>query len=416
MLALLGANLFVNGSPGKGKSYLIDIIKDKLEEKGVNYKVVAPTGRAALNVGGFTIHKLFPVPALYNRDSLSKYFNQDSHLSILKDLDVLIIDEIGMVRSDYFTFMDDYLRSVKSCNKPFGGTQVIAVGDFYQIEPVVTDKDEELFKYYRSAFCFSSPSWEEASFQEVELTKDIRLIDARQSRVLESIRKKDKYYRVAVDRCNAICPRYNQEEHYDFTQITFNRYNMKQKNMLMYNNLKGEEVTFIAKETSFMKEGLKGFYYPVEKEIKLKIGTKVILKHNVYKLGRSKKPTLLAANGEIGYIVDFKRGSTVVVNFGDKVIDIPEHTWENRVFKGGISYIAGTFTQIPLDYGWAQTVHSVQGLTIDKYVLNNSSKAFCNGLYCTALTRARDLSNVVLFKDIDYSEILVSREVKDYGY
>lgn len=395
-----GYNVLLSGGAGVGKSYIIGQIND-------NHTVLAaPTGIAALNIGGETCHSLFNLPfGLVTDEDRNKNPKKVAELFSTDYIKRLIIDEISMVRADYLDLIDYRLRRVKMNNKPFGGIQVVVVGDFYQLPPIVARKEARHFKkMYDSPYAFDSKVWQEANFNPVLLQKVYRQSDEQQIALLNAVRMKTKHWKHAVDRLNEWCPQptgedelvlCNYKDDADFVNRSF------------YKRIDGDEVTYRAEITGNFKEN----DCIVDPKINLKEGVKVVLCANC--------PNKTYRNGQRGTVVTCEEKTLLVrLDDDDSIVLVEPHKWERIKYSklmGSLTKIPdGTFKQLPVRLGWGLTVHKAQGMTLDKCSYNLGRKSFAPHQTYVGLSRIRDLTQMGLTRPIERDDIIVDERVKRF--
>lgn len=395
-------NVCITGSGGVGKSYIIQQIREQIEDETL---FVAPTGIAAVNIGGATIHKTFGL-------STGIQFSTPSINDKIKDvltnekLKRLIIDEISMVRADTFSVIDKILKSVRKNKAPFGGLQVVVIGDFYQLPPILTTKEKVPFSTkYDSIFCFSTPAWKNANFTVVDLKESMRQSDKDFIDMLNNIRVGSKDAVKALEKINHIgLSQTNIDESWIMltaTNAVANDYNAE-----MYNALEDfEEIVYYAqRENSNVKIN------PVDDVIRLKKGAHIIIKANdingVY------------VNGDRGTVDEVTRDGVFVTLLDGRKVFVTSYTWEEKEYvsdsEGFRLVTIGTFKQIPIKYGWAITIHSSQGLTLDGAILNTGRGCFTDGQLYVALSRIKSLEKFCLIQPIRNSELMTSKEVQKF--
>ena len=395
-----GKNVFITGGGGRGKSYLIHRIKDTYSGEVV---VCAPSGSAALLVGGMTAHKMFGLPVeLIEDGDEQKYGKTMVSLFSNNVVKKIIIDEVSMLRVDYFTLIDKKLRSIKNKDVPFGGLQIIVVGDFYQLDPVLGFREKEVFnEQYDSTFAFTSESW---NFETVNLDVNHRQVNKRQIALLDSIRVKDKNYRKAIDILNSESKEYDPTE--DVVHLCCYKKDADQVNRYWYKKLNTPEKVYEASiEGAFGKSE-----YPVNKKLRLKIGARVMVKVN--------DPYGKYVNGDVGTVESMKDNCvTVMLKSGSRIYLSPT-VWEKKSYANKMGRISDTtdasFTQIPLKLAYGNTVHSAQGCTLDDVVIDFGMGCFSAGQAYVALSRVKNLSNLSFVDKIHYSDVICSKEVKDF--
>ena len=406
------ASLFLTGKAGTGKTTFLKHVK---ENEVKNTVVVAPTGVAAINAGGTTIHSFFQLPftpfipvskGYATDDTISDKHSLISRLrltterkEVMQKLELLIIDEISMVRCDVLDAIDTVLRYVRSQHTvPFGGVQVLLIGDMYQLPPVIKrDEWELLSPYYKSEYFFNSHVIESQQPVYVELNKIYRQNDGAFIQVLNQVRNNEmdqEGYELLHTR---YLPATNppREENY----ITLTTHNSKADaiNFKALNELKGKVQNFDATiEGEFYEKS-----YPADVNLKLKIGTQVMfLKNDVEKVRRY-------FNGKIGIVDKIEEEKIFVVCEGNATaIEVKKEKWKNIRYSldKTTNQIeedeVGSFTQFPLRLAWAITIHKSQGLTFEKAIID-AGEAFAPGQVYVALSRCTTLQGMILHSQIN---------------
>lgn len=401
-----GANLLIDGPGGVGKSVLVREIKKNFGDSTI---FLAPTGIAALNIGGATIHSVFKFPfsVLTTRDHYK--LNQKAEELFAKDGPVkrIVIDEISMVRVDLLRAVDQQLRKIRRLNQPFGGLQIIVVGDFFQLPPVLTNRDKQKFEQegFESPFCFSDSTWSEANFEHIELDQIMRQSDETMIQNLMNIRSKSGNWKSSVDFFNKMGSR-NKEQVLDEDPVFLCTINKTADtiNQMNYEELDTEEKTFFGKKRGkFSSE-------PAPYELNLKYGTKVIITANTdnYK------------NGQVGYVVGFL-GEKIEVLLEDteEHVFVDQFTWEDIEYSvskgGGIQRdVMGSYTQYPLKHGWAITIHKAQGQSLNHAMIDLGFGTFAAGQLYVALSRLRTLEGLALMNPMQYKDVIVSPEIIEF--
>ncbi len=406
-------SLFITGKAGTGKT---TFLRQFRAETTKQLAVVAPTGVAAVNAGGTTIHSFFqlpftpftPTPA--GREALIARMKMSSaRRTVIRELEVLVIDEISMVRADVLDAIDTVLRHVRHRRAdPFGGVQMIFIGDLYQLSPVAkTDEWQILSAYYQGIYFFHSRVMQEAPPVYVEFDKIFRQSDNVFIRVLNEVRNdalSPEGFSLLQSRYE---PHFNPspEENY----ITLTTHNLSADNI---NNTELEKITTKA---HLFKAVVKGEFpenaFPVEQQLELKEGAKVMFLRNDNETPRR------FFNGKIGTVTSIS-DKEVTVHCQDDAdeITVPLVTWENIRYTTNPENqtveeeIIGTFEQLPLRLAWAITIHKSQGLTFDKAIID-AGKAFSPGQVYVALSRCRSLHNLVLKSPINRYSIGLDEQV-----
>lgn len=403
---ITGNNLFIDGPGGVGKSVLV---REIMQNFGGSTVFLAPTGIAALNIDGATIHSTFRFPFSVLGKKEHRRINDKTRELFDKEGPVkrIVIDEISMVRADLLVAMDQQLRLIRRLNQPFGGLQVIVVGDFYQLPPVITPKDKHWFEKegFDSPFCFSTETWSAADFVHVELDQIMRQSDENMINNLMQIRKKGQDWNKSVDFFNKIGTN-NKESVLDEDPIFLCATNKSASviNEINYAELEGEEKVSHAQRTGkFSSE-------PAPMELRLKYGTKVILTAN----------TEFHKNGQVGYVVGFV-GDKIEVLLEDTEVQIlvDKFKWEEIDYElgsdGGIARTpTGSYKQYPMKHGWAITIHKSQGQSISHAMIDFGRGCFAHGQAYVALSRLRTLEGLGLMNPMMLQDVIVSREINDF--
>lgn len=416
-------SVFLTGKAGTGKSTFIKYICETTKKKHV---VLAPTGIAAINAGGVTIHSFFHLPfhPLVPDDNrfstpgrLKEFlkFNKE-HVKLVKSLELIIIDEISMVRADIIDFIDKLLR-VYSGNyrQPFGGKQLLFVGDVFQLEPVVTrDEREILSKFYDTTHFFSARVFREMQLVSIELTKVYRQTDNAFITVLDHVRTNKASsadLQLLNMRVNESRPAEVQVGQPYVTLATRRDIvdNINQKNL---NTIEGETIHFYGQiQGEFPETSL-----PTLLDLELKVGAQIIFIKN----DQDKR----WVNGTIGTIIgiDLDEGKylTIITDEG-KEFDVERALWANVRYsyneqeKKIEEEELGTFVQFPIRLAWAITIHKSQGLTFSRVAIDFTGGVFAGGQTYVALSRCRSLDGLQLFKPISQSDVFVNPNIVKFA-
>lgn len=406
-------SFFLTGKAGTGKS---TFLKHIVETTSKNFIVVAPTGIAAVNVGGVTIHSFFqfPLRPLLPEDDDIKIFWKDSEKrKIISKLDTLIIDEISMVRADLVDGIDYSLkRNGGNPNLPFGGIQVVFVGDIFQLEPVTIKKSGELKiikEIYGSSYFYNAKVFDKLKLFTVELRKVYRQSDANFIELLDKVRIKE-INQNELDKINDRVFSEDELKTKEFAITLTTRNNLAEKvNSEKLLKLNSEPFSFLAEVTGEFEESK----YPTEPELILKEGAQVIFIKN-----DSEQRWVNGTIGQIHKLSDTK----IEVKLDDGSIHIVEkREWENvkyqynRDKKKIEQETVGTFIQYPLKLAWAITIHKSQGLTFENVVIDFGTGTFASGQAYVALSRATKYSGLYLKQKMHLSDIYVDEEIKDFS-
>jgi ATP-dependent exoDNAse (exonuclease V) alpha subunit len=395
-----GNNVALFASAGKGKSY---IIKQMLDQFTV---LVAPTGIAALNIGGETAHSIFGlpfgIPVEKDKTSHSKSFIElfGGNSKIKR----VIFDEAPMLLSCHLDLIDVKLRHIKKINKPFGGIQVILTGDPFQLPPIISAQDKRLYRtLYRSGFIFDSKVWDKANFQVLGLDKVYRQSDVEQIRLLDAIRSKGDGWKQAVVDINNMC-KYEANDN-TLNLCVFNKdADITNEKHYKKNTNKPKQYAAIIKGKFKSKDCI------VDPIISLKEGLRVIICANC--------PDKAYKNGQMGEIVSLHDDYVMVKLDNGDVVSVEPNKWESHKYSNGVTglkrSVIGSCTQIPIRQGNSISIHKSQSLTLDNVVINMGKGAFSPALTYVALSRVRDLRNVALTRPIKESDIIIDKRVQTY--
>jgi hypothetical protein len=417
-------NIFLTGKAGTGKTtFLHDLKKSSLKRM----IVVAPTGVAAINAGGVTIHSFFQlpfhpyVPSFYLSDNKtdnkseqkdpSGYKMSREKINIMKSLDLLVIDEISMVRADTIDAVDSALRRYKNRYLPFGGVQLLMIGDLQQLAPVVKDDELEIIKkYYESFFFFGSLALSSTDYVTIELKHIYRQNDQVFINLLNKVRDNNVDSAVLSELNKRYFPDFDPDSDGGYITLTTHNYQARALNDSKLEKLPGRPHSFEAT----IKDEFPEFSFPNARELILKEGAQVMFVKN--DLSRDK----LFFNGKIGKVVTFENDSIVVKCPDDDFhIRVEMAEWQNMKYtlneetKEIGETVIGTFTQYPLRLAWAITIHKSQGLTFDRAVID-ARDAFAHGQVYVALSRCRTLNGLVLNTLIKERSIIDDHSVSDF--
>ncbi|MBX2873233.1 MAG: AAA family ATPase [Saprospiraceae bacterium] len=401
------SNLFVTGRAGTGKSTLLQLFRNTTHKKTV---VLAPTGIAALNVKGQTIHSFFGFPPKpLDRSEIKK--RRDRRL--YKKMEVLIIDEISMVRADLLDNIDYFLRVNRENPYPFGGVQVVFFGDLFQLPPIVSSEAEkQLFEhYYESPYFFSAKVFEEDfTLDKIELRKVYRQENRYFLRLLDSIRLNQMDYDDLEDLNQRHLPAFEAEDFY----ITLSARNAK------VNSINRKEIDKIPYPAYLYQAAITGAFptnlFPTEAGLQLKLHAQVMFLKN--------DPQKKFVNGTIGKVVKLENDKVTILveEFGQKrEVEVEAMDWEIQKYKLHPNdpnkietEVIGTFKQIPLKLAWAITVHKSQGKTFDKVIIDMGRGAFEFGQTYVALSRCRTLEGIVLKQPIKPRDIMTDERIIEW--
>ena len=408
-------SVFLTGKAGTGKSTFLRYICEHTKKKHV---VLAPTGIAAINAGGSTLHSFFKLPFYpllpdnpdfsLQRGRIHEFFKYTKpHRKLLEELELIIIDEISMVRADIIDAVDRILRVYsRNLREPFGGKQILLVGDVFQLEPVVKgDEREILNRFYPTPYFFSARVFNQIDLVSIELQKVYRQTDATFVGVLDHIRNNT----VGATDLQLLNTRYGtqiEESEADmYITLATRRDNVDHINDKKLAELPGEPVTFSGEITGDFPESS----LPTSQELVLKPGAQIIFIKNDF--------DRRWVNGTIGIISGFDpfEETLYVITDDGKECDVKRESWRNIRYKYNeekkqIEEL-GTFTQYPIRLAWAITIHKSQGLTFSRAVIDFTGGVFAGGQAYVALSRCTSLEGIQLKKPVSRADVFVRPEI-----
>lgn len=402
-------SMFLTGKAGTGKTTFLRTIIEKTTKRCI---VVAPTGVAAINARGMTIHSFFQLPlspfvpdaSIKNRFAYSK-----EKRKIMRTLDLLIIDEISMVRADVLDAIDSVLRRFRDSSKPFGGVQLLMIGDLQQLTPVVTPEEELLLgKYYETPYFFGSRALKNSRYVTIELSHVYRQQDSKFISILNHIREGA----ITEEDLNLLNQRYNPQfqpqANDDYIHLTTHNRMADEYNNQQIDAIKTSGLTYKAAVDGNFPE----YSYPAEYQLTLKVGTQVMFIRN--------DNSGLYYNGKIGHVTALHEDNVTVQCIGDEQEVVVEPAkWENTKYtlnentKQIEAEVQGTYQQLPLRLAWAITIHKSQGLTFEHAIIDAES-AFASGQVYVALSRCKSMEGLVLASRIRKEAIINDGRVSAY--
>ncbi len=412
-LAILdaGDNLFLTGKAGTGKSTLIRHFMTRTDRRVV---VVAPTGIAALNVDGHTIHRLFSFRSTTSlEDVRTGPYRPGRFMKTLMSLQTLIVDEASMVRADLFDMLTAALeRFGPRPGTPFGGVQVVLVGDLLQLPPVVEDSLKGHFAgHYATPYFFSAHSFERADFPAVALTTVFRQQgDDRLTALLNAVREGILLDHAQVDLNSRVDPDFEPPEDELWLTLAPSNRIVTARNRQRLDRLDGEVIRSVAVESG----DLSLFDAPTERVLTFKVGAQVMMLSN--------DAGDRWVNGTLGKVVDVEVAGgepEVTVEFADgSTARVDRFTWDvlRPVVEDGrmSTEVVGTYTQLPFKLAWAITIHKSQGQTLDRLVVDLTGGVFAEGQVYVALSRATSLEGLVLTRPIEPRHLRTDRRIVRY--
>lgn len=417
-------NIFLTGKAGTGKTTFLRRLQRETCKRMI---VVAPTGVAAINAGGVTIHSFFQLaPGLYlpgqnigGREQKSKYSFSKHKVNILRSLDLLVIDEVSMVRCDLLDAIDDVLRRYQNRNLPFGGVQLLLIGDLQQLAPVAKEDEWVLLRNagYVTPYFFGSQALNRTNYTTIELTKVFRQSDPTFINMLNQVRDNRIDPKTLQLLNSRYLPGFKPKDKEGYITLTTHNHQAQDINRMELLLLPSPPMTYPAEVKGEFPE----MSYPTDAQLELKVGAQVMFCKN--------DPGKQYYNGKIGQVVkcDAERvwvrcnpDSLDPTGAEEKVLEVTAQEWTNAKYvtdpaSGEIrEEVVGTFNQIPLKTAWAITIHKSQGLTFDRAIIN-AGKAFSPGQVYVALSRCRTLEGMVLSTPIPPGVITVDPQVVQFS-
>lgn len=421
-------HLFLTGRAGTGKT---TFLKHIVKHTHKNVIVAAPTGIAAINAGGVTLHSLFQLPFGYfiPENNAANHFDENQQVNtpnsllknaklnknkikLIRELELLIIDEVSMLRADLLDAIDTLLRSVKRKSYvPFGGVQLLLIGDLMQLPPVIRDNEWNVLKnYYASIYFFNAKAFDSQPPIQIELDKIYRQADEKFIQLLNNIRD------------NKVTPQDFEvlKSHYqpNFKPLANEGYIRLTTHNKQADSLNNEELQKIKTKSYYFDAEIEGdfseYNYPISQRMELKKGAQVMFIKND-PTGRQQ-----FFNGKIGVISEIDNEGIVVKSHEDNsYIDVEKYMWENVKYQLNTNTneieekVVGTFTQYPLKLAWAITIHKSQGLTFDKAIID-IGYAFASGQVYVALSRLRSLDGLVMTSELNPESLSIDEQIATF--
>jgi ATP-dependent DNA helicase PIF1 len=394
------SHIYITGRAGSGKSVLLKYFKEHTNKQVI---VLAPTGIAAVNVGGQTIHSFFNIkPGVLDHNSIR--LNNDSE-SVIKKATTIVIDEISMVRADTIDIIDSILKQVRQSDESFGGVQMVMFGDLYQLPPIVND--DSVSKYFKlrygGIYFFNAKVWKRTDLKVYELSKVFRQPGKKFRDILNTVRSGEITNDVITElnkRANLILPK-NGVITLAATNKVVNEINQQRLSQLT------------GREYSYMPELSQHPGTTLEKveTLRLKVGAQIIMTRN--------DPERRWFNGSVGEVLKL-RSDQIIVKLGDQTYEIPKYSWDKLSYsfdetKRQISQkVSATVKQYPLRLAWAITIHKSQGQTYSKCAVDLKEGVFAYGQAYVALSRCKSLNGLFLLSPIMASDIKIDPAVSKF--
>ena len=420
-------SLFLTGKAGTGKTTLL---KEIIKTTHKNTVVVAPTGIAALNAGGVTIHSMFQLPfggfipdnsaphfsgnvKFETKSTLVRHFKMSGlKKSVIRNMELMIIDEVSMLRADLLDAIDFMMQSVRKKKVPFGGVQVLFIGDLLQLPPVIRDEEwSTLRKYYNGKFFFHSHVIQQNPPLYIELSKIFRQSDDAFISILNNLRNNQISTDDIAVLNQYVKPNFDLNKNKGYIILTTHNAKADATNAKALDDLEGKLMTFNPEIVDDFPDKI----YPIEHNLQLKVGAQIMFVKNDPSFEKK------YFNGKMGFIKSLS-SNEILVHFPDEnlTIEVEKYEWQNIRYKVNEmtkeidEEVLGTFVHYPIKLAWAITVHKSQGLTFDKAALD-VSQVFLPGQAYVALSRLRSLKGLILLSPLRMNGISNDQDVMDYS-
>lgn len=409
-----GTHLFLTGKAGTGKTTFLRRLKEQSPKRMV---ILAPTGIAAINAGGVTIHSFFQlsfapfVPETTFNSSQTHYRFSKEKRNIIRSMDLLVIDEISMVRADLLDAIDSALRRYRDREKPFGGVQLLMIGDLQQLAPVVKENEWEMLKnYYETPYFFASRALRETVYMTIELKTVYRQSDTFFLSLLNKIRENQADDEVLNELNRRYQPGFRPRKKEGYIRLTTHNYQAQKVNDNELASLPGQTYSFRAEIDGTFPE----YLYPADEVLTIKAGAQIMFLKN------DPSSEKRYYNGMIGEVAAVNDAGMIVrgKDNGDEFQLLPEE-WGNYKYvlneetKEITEEIEGTFRQYPIRLAWAITIHKSQGLTFERAIID-ARNSFAHGQTYVALSRCKTLEGMVLESPLRREAIISDSTVDDF--
>ena len=398
--------IFLTGAAGTGKTTLLERVKNQLSLKKM---VVAPTGIAALNIGGTTINSAFRIG--FDTIPVITKSKDPRFAKLLRNLELLIIDEVSMVRAPMLDAISQSLQTHRNSEEPFGGVHVLACGDLFQLPPIIKESEERvIYEKYNSVYFFDAHSFKDmAKINYFELTESFRQEeDQRFCELLNNIRI-GKDLDATINQINSNCFDPTLESDF-FMTLTSRKKRAEELNEYKLSHIEGEEELIKSKESGDLNEN----DLPAPRELKIKVGANVMFIKN--------DPEGRWVNGTLGTVSECldKKKKHIKVKINNKTHKVEREEWNKVRFTYDedsddvLEEVISSFKQFPIKLGWAVTIHKSQGLTLESCSVDLGAGAFATGQAYVALSRCKNLSSLHLQRELKVSDALVDPDIIDF--
>ena len=398
--------IFLTGAAGTGKTTLLERVKNQLSLKKM---VVAPTGIAALNIGGTTINSAFRIG--FDTIPVITKSKDPRFAKLLRNLDLLIIDEVSMVRAPMLDAISQSLQIHRNSEEPFGGVHVLACGDLFQLPPIIKESEERvIYEKYNSVYFFDAHSFKDmAKINYFELTESFRQEeDQRFCELLNNIRI-GQDLESTINQINSNCFDPTLESDF-FMTLTSRKKRAEELNEYKLSHIEGEEELIKSKESGDLNEN----DLPAPRELKIKVGANVMFIKN--------DPEGRWVNGTLGTVSECldKKKKHIKVKINNKTHKVEREEWNKVRFTYDedsdevLEEVVSSFKQFPIKLGWAVTIHKSQGLTLESCSVDLGSGAFATGQAYVALSRCKNLNSLHLQRELKISDALVDPDIIDF--
>ena len=398
--------IFLTGAAGTGKTTLLERVKNQLSLKKM---VVAPTGIAALNIGGTTINSAFRIG--FDTIPVITKSKDPRFAKLLRNLELLIIDEVSMVRAPMLDAISQSLQIHRNSEEPFGGVHVLACGDLFQLPPIIKESDERIiYEKYNSVYFIDAHSFKDmAKINYFELTESFRQEeDQRFCELLNNIRI-GQDLESTINQINSNCFDPTLESDF-FMTLTSRKKRAKELNEYKLSHVEGEEELIKSKESGDLNEN----DLPAPRELKIKVGANVMFIKN--------DPEGRWVNGTLGTVSECldKKKKHIKVKINNKTHKVEREEWNKVRFTYDedsddvLEEVISSFKQFPIKLGWAVTIHKSQGLTLESCSVDLGAGAFATGQAYVALSRCKNLNSLNLQRELKVSDALVDPDIIDF--